>query len=66
MLRVRFYGRLADIFGLELEVTDAATLGDLRAALAAIDPGILHAGVRGLIEDAFVPDSTRLRPGQKV
>ena len=28
-------------------------------------PGSLHAGVRGVIEDAFVPDSTRLRFGQK-
>ena len=66
MHQVRSYGRLADCFRRGLEVADAATLGDLRAALAAIDLGIHHAGMRDAIDDASVPDSTLLRPGQEV
>lgn len=63
---VTFYGRLAEIFGCEREVGEVATLGALRAALGAIDPAILRPGVRGAVDDAFLPDDTPIGPGQRI
>jgi molybdopterin converting factor small subunit len=62
-LKVRFYGKLADLFGSEREIaiTPPCTVAELRGRLAADHPegaeSLQNRRVRACVGDAIVPDS---------
>lgn len=72
MIRVLFYGRVADRMGAELSLDlppDGAAVGDIRARLAAGDgPGspLLDPGVRAALDHETVGDAAVARPGQEL
>lgn len=62
-MKIRFYGRLAEIFGeqMEVETPENCTVAELRQRLAELSPG--HAAViggartRACVGDSLVSDS---------
>ena len=62
-MRVAYYGRLAEAAGVRSEVLEMspATVGELRAMLAARVEGVGDAGkVRALVDDAIVGEDHAL------
>jgi len=59
-VKIRFYGRLADAMGRELEIAagEAASVGEIRQSLAASHPDIAEALrlSRACIRDAMADD----------
>lgn len=73
MTRIFFFGRLGDQFGRELEIELPAagcTVGELRARLGGRDPSaaeaLLQPCVKACVDQAIVPDSALVRPGQEI
>ena len=64
MVKVGFYGRLAEQFGRETEVdlAEGATVADLRAQFDGLDA----AAVRALVNDETAGEDRRISPGDRV
>jgi len=64
VIRIGFYGRLAERFGREVEVElpAAATVASLRARFEGLDA----ATVRALVNDELAGDDARVTPGDRV
>jgi molybdopterin converting factor small subunit len=68
-LKVRFYGKLADLFGneRELAIDTPCTVAELRARLAIVHPkaadALQHRRVRACIGDQIAQDSDIVREG---
>lgn len=70
-MRIRFFGRLADALGgeVELPVAGSCTLAELRDRLASDYPQAaraLDSRTRACIADRFVTDDHVVRPGESV
>jgi len=72
-MRIGFFGRLGERIGREVDLdlpADACTVADLRLHLARQFPaasGDLASGsLRACVDEAIVPDSHVVRPGQRV
>ena len=71
-MKLRFYGRLADAIGreIELDVLDGSSVANLRERLAADHPGaadvIRSSRSRAFVGDALVPDDFRVEPTQTI
>jgi molybdopterin converting factor small subunit len=64
VIRIGFYGRLAERFGREVEIDlpDGATVAALRARFEGLDP----ATVRALLNDETAGEDAPVRPGDRV
>ncbi len=71
-MNVRLFGRLADPVGPELEVAmeEPCSIGDLRAAIAALYPALAaelgRPSVRACVDNQIVKNSYRIPPSQAV
>lgn len=71
-MKVRSYGKLADLLGAEreIEIHQACTVSELRAKLAAACPdaaeSLASRRVRACVGDHVVPDSHVLAPGESI
>jgi molybdopterin synthase sulfur carrier subunit len=71
MIRVLFFGRVADAIGRSLDVEpppEVRTVGELRRWLGAQDGRgiLLKPGVRASVDREVAPDETPLRDGAEV
>lgn len=72
MMRIHFYGKLADMLGRELEfpVNGDCTVAELRGRLAAAHPhaadSLNNKRVRACVSDSIVADSHVLVPGDGI
>jgi len=70
MARVLLFGRLADIAGWREREMVAATLGELRAALATLDPDLAEAlagpSVQIAVDKALVRGEAALTAGSEI
>ena len=70
--KVLFHGRLADVFGndLEMEVRQGCSIAELRTQIASENPQAIDAlrsgRVRACVGDSIVPDSHVVAPGEQV
>ena len=72
-MRVGFFGRLGERIGREVELEmpeSPCSVADLRRHLADLYPyaaaDLVSGGVRACVDEAIVPDSHVIGPGQKV
>lgn len=71
-MKVKFYGRLADVLGgeQELEIGRAGTIEEIRRFIARQQPGsaelLLDGKVRACIHDTIVPDDRIVAAGECV
>ena len=71
-MKVLFYGRLADVFGRELELAAPSdcSIAELRSQVAAKRPNAAEAlqnmRVRACIGDSIVPEDRTVAPGDVV
>lgn len=73
VMRVLFFGRIADVFGQSLSVETPACglrLSELREALAGLKDGareaIMRSDVRSAVDQAMAFDTDWVSPGQEV
>ena len=65
MVTIGFYGRLAEMFGREIELDlpdGGTTVAELRARFEGLDP----VRIRALVNDATAGEDARVVPGDRV